>query len=188
MFQASTFRPMTGQGFLPQVHLAGVRPAAAPQASSPVMGYTLEEGKKFYEDAKAAVAKFDNLATQISKIVYKPTRDQLVSDYGLLEPGNKDKALYMRGTLDEYVKQVEASVPLNYYVFIQDTTRPRNRLSWLTNNDVGMETAVTNAVALYGLTPEPQVIIKEVSGAGGTDLTVPILIGAGAVVLALVFG
>lgn len=190
MFQASAFRPMGGQAFLPQVRMAGPRPAVVRQASRPVMGLSLADGQKMYEDAKAAVAKFDNLAIRASKIAYKPTRDQLVSDYGLLEPLNKDKALYMRGTLDEYVKQVEATTPPNYYVFIQDTTRPRNRLSWLQNNNVGMETAVTDAEKMYGSEKDPQVIIKEVPGAAaaGTDLTVPILIGAGAVAMALIFG
>ena len=55
-----------------------------------------------------------------------------------------------------------------------------------------MGTAVKNADQTYGSTPEPQVIIKEVTVPGaavaGTDLTVPLLIGAGAVTLALIFG
>jgi hypothetical protein len=183
---------MGGRGFLPQVRLAGFRPSVVHQAAGPVLGYSLEDGKRYYEEAKVAVAQFDNLAVQASKIAYKPVRDQLIVQYGLLEPGNKDKALYMRGTLQEYVAQVEASVPPNYYVFIQDTSRPRNRLDWLKSNNVGMGTAVKNADQTYGSTPEPQVIIKEVTVPGaavaGTDLTVPLLIGAGAVTLALIFG
>jgi hypothetical protein len=192
MFQAQAFRPMGGSAFLPQVRLAGFQPSAVRQAAGPIMGYTLEEGRRYYEEAKAAVARFDDLAIRASKIAYKPVRDEIISEYGLLEPGNKDKALYMRGSLQEYVAEVEASTPLNYYVFITDTSRPRNRLNWLQNTDQNFEAAVKDAERTYGSTPEPQVIIKEVPGPAGptvaTDLTVPILIGASAVALALIFG
>jgi hypothetical protein len=135
------------------------------------------------------VAKFDSLADRASKIAYKPRRDEIISKYGLLEPNNGDKALQWRNALQEYVAQVEASVPPNYYVFIQDTTRPRNRLEWVTGADRDMEDDVKDAETTYGSTPEPQVVIKEVQVPGqGTDLTVPILIGAGAVAIALIFG
>ena len=193
MFQAQSFKPMAGPGFLPPVRLAGYQPPAIrPHARGPVMGLSLEDGKRMYEEAKAAVAKFDALADRASKIAYKPTRDEIISEFGLLEPNNRDKALQWRNALQEYVAQVEASTPPNYYVFIQDTTRPRNRLDWVKRADTDLERAVKDAEATYGSLPEPQVIIKEIQVpgapvAGGTDYTVPLLIGAGAVTLALIF-
>jgi len=192
MFQAQSFKPMTGPGFLPQVRMAGFTPAAVRPLAGPTLGLSLEDGKRMYQDAKAAVAKFDMLADRASKIAYKPTRDEIIAEYGLLEPNNRDKAFQWRNALQEYVAQVEASTPPNYYVFIQDTTRPRNRLEWVTKADADLERSVTEAEATYGSLPEPQVVIKEIQVPGaavaGTDYTVPLLIGAGAVTLALIFG
>jgi len=189
MFQAQTFKPQGGPGFLPQVHLAGFRPAPVRPLPGPIMGLSLEDGKRLYEQSKEAVAKFDSLAVRASKIAYKPVRDEIIEKFGLLEPNNKDKAMQWRNALQEYVAQVEASNPLNYYVFIQDTSRPRNRLEWVTGADRDLEDAVKDAETTYGSTPEPQVVIKEVAVPGqGTDLTVPILLGAGAVAVALIFG
>lgn len=189
MFQAQSFKPMTGPGFLPQVRMAGFTPAALRPMAGPMLGLSLEDGRRMYEEAKAEVAKFDRLADLASKINYKPERDVIISDYGLLEPTNNKKALQWRNALQEYVAEVER-VPgaPNYYVFIQDTTRPRNRLEWVSGANVDLERDVNEAGRVYGFTPEPQVIIKEVQVAGaGADLTVPILIGAGAVALALIF-
>lgn len=194
MFQAQSFKPMAGPGFLPPVRLAGYQPPAVrPQVRGPYMGLSLEDGRRMYEEAKAAIATFDSLADRASKIAYKPVRDEIISDYGLLEPENNDKALNQRNDLQQYVAQVDASSPPNYYVFIQSTTRPRNRLDRVKSDDTSLERAVTQAEATYGSLPEPQVIIKEIqvpgapAAATGTDLTVPILIGAGAVTIALLF-
>lgn len=190
MFQTQSFKPMSGPGFLPQVHMAGFRPSPVRPQPGPMMGLSLEDGRKMYEEAKSEVAKFDNLADRASKINYKPERDEIISDFGLLEPNNSDKALQWRNALQEYVAEVERTPGSpNYYVFIQDTTRPRNRLKWVTGANVDLERDVVTAEATYGSAPEPQVIIKEVQVSGpGADLTVPILIGAGAVALALIFG
>ena len=156
------------------------------------MGLSLADGKKMYEDAKAAIATFDQLAYQASRISYKPERDKIISDFGLLEPNNNDKALNQRNDLQEYVVEVEKSTPPNYYVFIQDTTRPRHRLERVQSANVELKQAVDEAVRTYGLLEEPQVIIKEIqvpgaAAPGGTDYTVPLLVGAGAVTLALIF-
>ena len=195
MFQGQSFQPMAGPGFLPPVRMAGYRPAAVrPVARGPYMGLSLEDGKRMYDDAKAEIAKFDQLAYQASRIAYKPERDSIVSEFGLLEPDNNDKALNQRNDLQQYVVEVEKSTPPNYYVFIQDTTRPRHRLDRVKSANVALARAVDEAVRTYGLLEQPQVIIKEIQvpGAatpgGGSDLTVPILIGAGAVTLALIFG
>jgi len=195
MFQGQSFQPMAGPGFLPPVRMAGYRPAAVrPLARGPYMGLSLEDGKRMYDEAKAEIAKFDQLAYQASRIAYKPERDSIVSEFGLLEPDNNDKALNQRNDLQQYVVEVEKSTPPNYYVFIQDTTRPRHRLDRVKSANVALARAVDEAVRTYGLLEQPQVIIKEIQvpGAatpgGGSDLTVPILIGAGAVTLALIFG
>lgn len=195
MFQGQSFQPIAGPGFLPQVRLAGYRPPAIrPQARSPYMGLSLADGQRMYQEAKAAIATFDQLAYQASRIAYKPERDKIISDFGLLEPNNNDKALNQRNDLQEYVVEVEKSTPPNYYVFIQDTTRPRHRLERVQSANVELKRAVDEAVRTYGLLEEPQVIIKEIQvpGAtttvgGGTDYTVPLLVGAGAVTLALLF-
>ena len=194
MFQGQSFQPIAGPGFLPQVRLAGYRPPAVrPQPRSPYMGLSVADGQKMYEDAKTAIAKFDQLAYDVSRISYKPVRDQIISEFGLLEPNNNDKALNQRNDLQEYVAEVEKSTPPNYYVFIQDTTRPRHRLERVQAADVELERAFLDAKKTYDLLPEPQVIIKEIqvpgaAAAGGTDYTVPLLVGAGAVTLALIFG
>jgi hypothetical protein len=193
MFQGQSFQPIAGPGFLPQVRLAGYRPPAVrPQMRGPYMGLSLADGQRMYEDAKKAIATFDQLAYKASRISYKPERDAIVSDFGLLEPNNNDKALNQRNDLQEYVAEVEKSTPPNYYVFIQDTTRPRHRLERVQAADVELQRAFDDAKRTYDLLPEPQVIIKEIqvpgaAAPGGTDYTVPLLVGAGAVTLALIF-
>ena len=77
-------------------------------------------------------------------------------------------------------------------MFIQDTTRPRHRLERVQAADVELQRAFDDAKRTYDLLPEPQVIIKEIqvpgaAAPGGTDYTVPLLVGAGAVTLALIF-
>jgi hypothetical protein len=193
MFQGQSFQPIAGPGFLPQVRLAGYRPPAVrPQMRGPYMGLSLADGQKMYEDAKKAIATFDQLAYDVTRISFKPVRDQIISEFGLLEPNNNDKALNQRNDLQEYVAEVEKSTPPNYYVFIQDTTRPRHRLERVQAADVELQRAFDDAKRTYDLLPEPQVIIKEIqvpgaAAPGGTDYTVPLLVGAGAVTLALIF-
>jgi len=193
MFQGQSFQPIAGPGFLPQVRLAGYRPPAVrPQMRGPYMGLSLADGQRMYEDAKKAIATFDQLAYDVTRISFKPVRDQIISEFGLLEPNNNDKALNQRNDLQEYVAEVEKSTPPNYYVFIQDTTRPRNRLDRVKSANVALARDVSEAERTYGLLEEPQVIIKEIqvpgaAAPGGTDYTVPLLVGAGAVTLALIF-
>lgn len=198
MFQAQTFRPVGGPAFLPQIRLAGFQPPAfRQQLRGPILGYSLADGQKMYEDAKTAIRSFDDLAIKIAKISYKPERDKLIDRYGLLQPDDNDKALNQRNDLQEYVNEVEKmpGAP-NYYVFIQDTTRPRNRLKRVQSDVLDMARDEKYAEDTYGLLPEPQVIIKEVmvpgapgvtGEAGKTDYTIPLLVGAGAVTLALIF-
>jgi len=183
MFQAQTFRPGAGRAFLPPIRLAG----HPPPFLGAFLGLSLSEGRQYYERAKAAVMKFDALVARAARIDYKPARDTIVEKYGLDDPNNKDKARYMRDTLQNYVAEVEANpAALNYYVFIQETSRPRNRTDWVEDVDKDFEADVSQAERLYGVTREPQVLTREVMVASG--LAIPILIGAGVVALVLAFG
>jgi len=151
------------------------------------LGLSLEDGRRMYLEAKDAIARFDQLATTASRIAYKPARDAIISDYGLLEPDNQDKALNQRNDLLQYVQEVEANPAApNYYVFIQATTRPRNRLQAVKNADASLERDVNEAVRTYDVLPEPQVIIKEIqvpgaAPAGGTNVLPYVVVGGVAV-------
>jgi len=181
--RASLFAPATKEIF-------GLGAAVPMPARRRYLGLSLADGQRMYQEAKDAIARFDQLAFTASKIAYKPARDTIISDYGLLEPDNQDKALNQRNDLQQYVAEVEAnpSAP-NYYVFIQSTTRPRNRLQAVKNADVSLAQDVDAAVKAYDVLPEPQVIIKEIQvpgapAAGGSSI-VPYVVVGGVAVAAL---
>jgi hypothetical protein len=151
------------------------------------LGQTDAQG--FYVEAKNQIAQFDQLAAIVPRISNKQVRDQLVSDYGLLEPTNKDKALYMRNALASDVANAEKFTPIAYEEGFPTHGPARGRVTKLRNFNGDFRSAVKDAEAMYELLPTPQVITKTVTTpGGGTNWTVPLLVAGGGVAIAALLG
>lgn len=162
---------------------------AAPgvMAGSYHLGQTPEE---WYARAKSAVADFDNYANRVQHLANKTERDRIARDYGLTNPGDKDKAQYMRNDVQQTISQVESYSPPNYLIYAVGQ-RSMNHVRALEdfNNDFRRE--VNTAENTYGVLPEPQVIEKVVTvpgAAGAVNWTLPIVIGGAAIGVAALLG
>lgn len=141
-------------------------------------------GQATYLKAKQEVARFDGIALRAASIANKTVRDQIAGEFGLNEPSNKDKALYMRNAVAGDIAVAEGASPINYY-FFEAPGPQRRRPDALAafNND--FESAVHDAEVTYGTLPAP--ITNTITQTIQSPLTVPILIGAGVVAAALLF-
>lgn len=126
-----------------------------------------QAGQSIYQNAKDQVKRFDSLVERTKKIAVKQVREQIADEFGLGEPGNKDKARYMREATAYDIGQAESFTPVNYYVFEAPGPakhRPGNLQGF--NND--FQKRVEQAESTYGILPEPQVIEKIVEVPGAT--------------------
>lgn len=139
-------------------------------------------GQAIYQKAKTEVARFDALAQRVLRIANKTVRDQLIQDFGLNDPSNKDKAQYARDAVVSDLSVVEAANPFNYYFYTSPGPQGR-RPSTLAAFNSDLESEVHNAEVTYGILPEP--VTTTITNTIQSPLTIPILVGAGAVALAL---
>lgn len=138
-------------------------------------------GLALFQQAKAEIARFDSLVQRTMRIANKTVRDQIISDFGLNDPNNKDKAQYVRDAMASEVSRADAP---NYYFFTSPGPQ-RNRPAKLAALNQDFESAVKSAEITYGILPEP--ITNTITNTIESPLTMPILIGAGIVAVALIF-
>ena len=147
-------------------------------------GLAQTTGQAVYQQAKTEIARFDSLVQRTMRIANKTVRDQIISDFGLNEPGNKDKAQYVRDAMASEVSRAEQYSPVNYY-FFESPGPQRNRPAKLAAFNTDFESAVKDAEITYGILPEA--ITNTITNTIQSPLTMPILIGAGIVAVALIF-
>lgn len=155
-------------------------------------GYSLgQTPEEWYRRARSAMADFDTYALRTAKVANKTVREQIATDFGLNDPANKDKAMYMRAAVGYNAGQAESYTPPNYLIYGVGQ-QAKNRVQSLENFNSDFRRAVTDAENTYGVLPEPQVIERVVTvpgaGAPAANWTLPIVIGGGAVVLAAALG
>lgn len=149
--------------------MAGPRPSLG-QASP---------GSQTYAQAKAELAKFAALVDRTKKIANQTVRDQIIDQFGLADPANKDKAQYMHDAVAYNMHEVESYTPPNYLIY--ETPGPAtNRVSDLASFNKDFDAAVTNAEVTYGILPAPVTITKIVQ-APGSNVVPYLVIGAVAV-------
>lgn len=156
--------------------------------AGPVLG---QDAQQFYVNAKNAIAKYDSLVQRVARVANKTVRDQLISDYGLSEPSNKDKSMYMRNALASDVANAEKFSPIAYEEGFPTHGPARGRVTKLNNFDSDLENAVKDAEVTYGILPEPVVIEKVVTVPGastGTNWTIPLVVAAGGIGVAALLG
>ena len=155
--------------------------------AGPVLG---QDAQQFYVNGKNAIAKFDSLVQRVARVANKTVRDQLIADYGLSDPSNKNKAMYMRNALASDVANAEKFSPIAYEEGFPTHGPARGRVTKLNNFDSDLESAVKDAEVTYGILPEPVVIEKLVTvpGASGTNWTIPLVVAAGGIGVAALLG
>lgn len=151
----------------------------APSAS---LGKTAQD---YYNQAKVAVAKFDSLVERLKKVANKTVRDGLAVQYGLTDPSNTDKAMYMRNALAFDISDAEKYSPVAYEEGFPSLGPSRGRVSKLESFDAGFEQSVQQAETTYGILPEPETITNYVTTTTAQPLNwiLPVVaLGAGIVI------
>lgn len=183
--RASLFAPVAREVF----GLGGVM-GFNPQLAAIALGQTAET---YYTDAKKEIAKFDTLVDRVARLANKAIRDQMIEDYGLTDPSNKDKALYMRGALASDVAQADRfrlpSGEIPYNQGFPERGPSRGRVDKLHDWNRGLGREVQYAETTYGVLPEPVVIERVVTVPGeGTSPWPYLVVGAGVVAALAVAG
>ncbi len=158
---------------------------------SPAMPQTAalgqSDGQDVYNEGKKQLAIFDDLVARTQRIANKTVRDQIISDFGLAEPNNKDKALYMRNATAQSLAKADSYTPINYRVFTgpgPDKNRPRK----LGEFNADFAAAVKDAEVTYGSLPEPVVIQSTTTVSQVPAWVMPVTIGALAIAGLAAFG
>lgn len=179
----SMMTPHTASPFLGRVGLAG----------SVSLGQSPAELVKWYQRAKAAVAKYAALLGRTDRVANATERANVRAWLG--DPANPSAPAYRYASvLSDLAENVEAFTPINYGAY--QVERRRNRIEALEDYNRDFEAKVVNAERVYGILPAPQVIRERVEVPGPTvtmpgaapDLTIPILVAGGAVALVLLLG
>lgn len=182
------FVPISGNGARPSLFGSSVAqvPGFHPTlAGGYWMGQTPQE---WYGRAKAAVAKFDELLTRTSRVASKTERDAILAWVGTA--AQDGTPAYRYATVKSDLTDVERFTP----PAVQDyqLERRQSRVTKLEDFNKEFETKVSTAEAAHGRLPEPTVIERErivspaaAPAAAGTDWTMPLIVGGGAVAVAL---
>lgn len=178
--------PISGNGFRPSlfgssiVQSNGFHPTLSGEYG---LGVTAIE---WYNRARAAVAKFEQLLARTSRIASATERDNILAWVGPLRSVDTPRERY--DTVVENISYVEGFTPINYDAY--DKSRLQNRVTKLESFNTEFETKVANAQTVHGRLPEQTVIERERivtpgAAAAKTDWTLPLLVGGGAIAIAL---
>lgn len=149
-----------------------------------------ETGEQTYARAVSAMARFDAIVARTQKIANQVVRDGIISDYGLNEPDNKDKALYARNVVAYEVGRVDSFTPKNYLVFETGKGPAVGRVTKLENFNRDFASAVGDAEVEYGILPDPVVIERLVLVGGPSEIpiwVIPVVLVAAGVGIAAFF-
>jgi hypothetical protein len=144
-------------------------------------------GQDIYENGKKQIAIFDGLVERTKRIANKTARDLVIDSFGLAEPDNKDKALYMRNATAYSISQADSYTPINYYVF-EGPGPAKGRPAKLASFNSDFQSAVKDAELTYGILPEPVVIERTTTLSETPAWVLPVTIGAIAVAGLAVLG
>lgn len=183
--------PISGNGGRPSLFGSSVAQGTGfhPTLSG---GYWMGQGttpQDWYNRAKAAVAKFDQLLSRTSRIASKTERDAILEWVG--NASTDATPAYRYATVKSDLSDVERFTP----PAVQDyqVSRRQGRIEKLEDFNREFEAKVSTAETAHGRLPEPAVIEREkivTPGAAppapaGTDWTLPLAVGGGAVAVAL---
>ncbi|HXX95241.1 MAG TPA: hypothetical protein VEN81_16585 [Planctomycetota bacterium] len=168
----------TRASFFSQAAVDSFAPLPAPSA----LGTRLGQAQGYYDSAKQAIAQFDSIAAALQKVANATVRQQLADQYGLTNPADNSKAMYMRNALAYDVSVADQS---GADAGFPATGPSRGRVSKLQDFNSSFGSDVQNAENTYGVLPAPQVITNYVP-VSGTDYTAVYILGAAAIGLGIV--
>lgn len=151
--------------------------ASLPAAPQYAMGQA--GAQDYYIRAKAAIRDFDGLVNRTKRVANKQSRDNIIATYGLADPADKDKALYMRNALAYDVAQAEKYTPVAYEEGFSSVGPARGRVAKLESWNASFLRDVTDAENTYGILPEPVVIERTVTVPGPAQSIVPYVVVGG---------
>lgn len=154
-------------------------------ATGPVLGQS--SGQAIYVEAKKQLAIFDNLVERTKRLANNQSREEIVNEFGLTEPDNKDKGLYARNVVAQEIAKAESYTPINYYIF-EGPGPAKNRPGRLRDWNSDFKAAVKYSEETYGSLPEAQVIERTTTLSQVPGWVMPVTIGAVAVAALAVFG
>lgn len=148
--------------------------------SNPAQASLGATGQSIYEDAKKQIASFDDLVERTKRIGNRQSREEIADTFGLSEPDNKDKALYMRNATAYSLSQADSYTPINYYVF-EGPGPAKGRPTKLGYFNADFAKAVKYAEDTYGSLPQPQVIERTTTISQVPGWVLPVAIGSVAI-------
>lgn len=147
------------------------------------LGQTPQE---WYRRAKDALAKFDGLLNRLARVANQTERENILRWVGTSAQEDTPAERYA-SVKSDLQTDVEAYTPPNVNAY--QVVRRTRRIEKLEDFNREFEAKVSNAETVYGKLPEPVVIEREklvqAPGAGGMNWTLPLVVGGGAVVVAL---
>ena len=157
-------------------------------APAPRRRFLGQQAQDFYNNAIQEIQKFDSIQARAAKIANKSARDTIIDTYGLNDPTNKDKAMYMRGALASDVANAQKFTPIAYEEGFPTHGPARGRVTKLHNFNRDFEADVKSAEDQYGILPEPVVIERVVTTPGATDVLPYVLVGGAALAALFITG
>lgn len=188
MFQAGfQMAPISGNGFRPSLFNASVEQTRTFHPSLAGGSWLGQSSAEWYARAKASLARFDEILTRTARIANQTERNRILGWVG--KASTQDTPAYRYATVkNDLQESVEAHTPPAIDAY--KVTRLQHRIEKLENYNNEFGTMVSNAENVYGKLAEPVVIEREriVSTTGGetkTNWTLPLVIGGGAVAVAI---
>jgi len=142
---------------------------------------------EWYRRAKAALARFEGLVARSNQIANRTSRENILAWVG--DSANPATPAYRYATvLSDVSLDVERYTPPNVDAY--QVERRQKRVTALEEINSEFNDRVGEAERVYGVLPAPVQLpgterIVTVPGAAGPNLTLPILIGAGAIAAAV---
>lgn len=186
--RASLFAPATKEIF----GLGGTM-GFNPVLAAIALGQTAQES---YENGLREISRFDALVARVARLGIgtpgKEYRDNLIKTYGLNEPTNKDKAMYMRNATASCIAEADKYQPIAYEQGFPGRGPCRGRVTKLHNWNSDLAADVTYGEDNYGINPEPVIIERTITvpgeAAAATSPWPYVVVGAGVVAALAIAG
>lgn len=181
------FVPISGNGARPSFFGTSIQQKMGFHPSLAGGYYLGQTPQDWYNRAKQSLMKFDDLLTRVAKVANQTSRNEILAWIGTASI--QDSPAYRYATVKSDLQQdVESFTPpaVNAY----QVTRRTNRIEKLEEMNRELEAKVGNAENVYGKLQDPVIIEREriltPGTSTGSNWTMPLLVGGGAVAVAVV--
>lgn len=138
---------------------------------------------EWYQRAKVAVANFDTLFGRLAKIASPVERNRIIAWVG--SASNEESPAYRYSSVkSDLARDVEAFTPPNVNAY--QIERRTSRIQKLEEINSQLTASVSAAEKSFGTLADPVVIDRTVLETAKTDWTLPLIVGGGAIAVALI--